>query len=566
MISRPSIILLFIAVLCAFPGLAQQLLLKGQVLDEATRQGIAFATLGIKDQAIGSVADTNGQFTFSLPDGAAAPAEQVLVSCVGYQTASVALTDFKQGPQLIRLRRSSQLLHEVLVRGGKVKSKVYGRTASSTLMVAAMYTEAALVHDELGKEQGTVLAIDRNCYLKDFNFHVAFNRFKSVTFRLNLYSVKDGLPDQPLLEKDIRFDVTQPRGWVKVDLTAHNIYLQNLDKVAVTIQWLHSEAEEGASKAFGVSAVPALGHSVLFRDKSQAPWRQVKPGYLSFYLSADAYGATKEAAPAPDNYVMPDSLRYLRYLSGGTAARASSHHYGDSAAVGHYVAVPGAKLYYETYGQGPPLLLLHGNGQSIAAFNQQIEPLARRFRVIAVDTRAQGKSLETVPQELTYDLFAADMRLLLDSLHLQHVAVLGWSDGGNTGLKLAISHPAYVSRLVVMGANLFPTTEALEGDVLQLFRKQLQALAPRQDAQAATQKRLLRLLLEQPQMRFEELRAIKAPTLVLAGQHDVVLEKHTRAIADNIAGAQLTIFPGASHFAPQEIPQQFNERVEKFLR
>lgn len=565
MILRASTLLLLSMVLFACPGLAQQLQLKGQVVDDATRQGIAYATLGIKDQMIGSVADVNGQFAFALPEGAAATG-QVLVSCVGYQTEAVALADFKAGPQLIRLHRSSQLLREVLVRGGKVKSKEYGRTANSTLMVAAMYTEAALVHDELGKEQGTVVAIDRNCYLKDFNMHVAFNRFKSVTFRLNLYSVQNGLPDRPLLAQDVRFDVTQPRGWVKVDLTPYNLHLQNLDKVAVTIQWLHSEAAEGASKAFGVSAVPALGHSVLFRDKSQAPWRQVKPGYLSFYLSADAYGATKEAPAASADYVMPDSLRYLRYLSGGSLARPSSHHYGDSAAVGRYVAVPGARLYYETYGQGPPLLLLHGNGQSISAFSQQIGPLTRHFRVIAVDTRGQGKSLETVPQELTYDLFAADMRLLLDSLHISRTDVLGWSDGGNTGLKLALHDPSYVNRLVVMGANLFPTPEALESGVLQLFRKQLQALAPRHDAPAETQKRLLRLLLEQPQMRFEELQAIKAPTLVLAGQYDVVMEKHTRAISDYIKGAQLTIFPGASHYAPQEIPEQFNARVEQFLR
>lgn len=559
-------LLLLAALLLSLTSLAQHLLLKGQVLDQATQAPVPFATLGIKDMPLGSVADAQGQFAFSISPGTS---QQVLVSCVGYQTVAVPLGAFAQGPQRIQLGRASQVLREVVVRPGKVKSKTYGRTASSTLMVSAMYTEANLVSDELGKEQGTVIAIDPSCRLKDFNFHVAFNRFKSVTFRLNLYSVKDGLPDKPLLTQDVRFSVTQPRGWVKVDLQPQNLYLQGLREVAVTVQWLHSEAQEGSSKAFGISAVPAPGRSVLFRDKSQASWRQVKPGNLSFYFSADVYSPGKDGPKSVENDSLPDSLRYLRplqRLAEGRPELPNSHHYGDSAAVGRYVHVTGARLYYETYGQGEPLLLLHGNGQSIAAFRHQIAPLARHFRVIAVDTRVQGKSHETVPQPLTYDLFAADVRQLLDSLHLRRVHVLGWSDGGNTALKLALAHPAYVNRLIVMGANLFPTTAALDADALQLFRKQLQDLGARTDAPADVQRRLLRLLLEQPQMRFAELNAIRTPTLVLAGQHDVVVDAHTRAIAAHIAGAQLTIFPDATHFAPQEIPVQFNARVEAFLQ
>ncbi|TGE25516.1 alpha/beta fold hydrolase [Hymenobacter aquaticus] len=560
-----SLVWLILLLLPALAG-AQSILLKGKVIDQTSQAPVGFATLGIKDHALGSVANAEGEFQFSIPANAVSSQENVVISCLGYQTALVPLTAFAQGPQLIRLRHVDQALREVVVHSGKVKSKTFGRTASSTLMVAAMYTESALVSDELAKEQGTILKIDRDCYLRDVNFHVAFNRFASVTFRLNLYSVRQGLPDQPLLTQDVRVEVTQPRGWVKIDLTNQNLHLRGLDEVAVTLQWLRSEARAGSTKAFGISAVPAPGHSILFRDKSQAAWREVKPGYLSFFLSADSYGNSKATpAPAAAEYTLPDSLRYLRYLAAAAPANRNSHHYGDSAAVGRYVAVAGSRLYVERYGSGPPLLLLHGNGQSIAAFNQQIGMLARHFQVIAVDTRAQGKSQETAPTDLSYDLFAADVKQLLDSLHLRNVNLVGWSDGGNTALKLALRYPAYVNRMVVMGANLFPTDEAVESGLLQLFRRQLQALGAQTDATANTQKRLLRLLLQEPQMSFAELRAITAPTLVLAGEHDVVLEKHTRAIAASIPGAKLHLFKGASHFAPQEVPQEFNEVVRAFL-
>jgi hypothetical protein len=97
MISQIRFLLLVLLVLMSFSGLAQNSLLKGQVLDETTQQAVAFATLGVKDQAIGSVADTNGQFSFTVPDAAAAAAGQVLVSCLGYQRLPFPLRPLSRG-------------------------------------------------------------------------------------------------------------------------------------------------------------------------------------------------------------------------------------------------------------------------------------------------------------------------------------------------------------------------------------------------------------------------------------------------------------------------------------
>ncbi|GAB2784205.1 pimeloyl-ACP methyl ester carboxylesterase [Hymenobacter luteus] len=555
--------LLCLLSLVTTPRLLAQTLLQGTVLDAQTQAPVPFASVGVSGKPLGTVADEQGRFRFTTPTDLAEP---VVVSCVGYQSATVSAATLQATGQVVRLRPSGVSLAAVTVRPGKVKTKTFGRTSSSTLMGASLYTEADLVSDALAKEQGTIIGIDKDCRLRDFNMHVAFNRFKSVKFRLNLYRVKAGLPDQPLLRQDVRFDVTQPRGWVRVDLSPYQVQLQGQREVAVTIQWLQSEALEGSPKAFGVSAVPTPGHSILTRNKSQAAWQQ-KSGYLSFYLTADSYSSSKAAptTPAPD-YELPDSLRYLRYLAAPTLPNLSNpQHYGENAQAGHYVAVKGGRLYYERYGKGTPLLLLHGNGQSIAAFQRQIGELARHFEVLAVDTRAQGRSQDHTTADFTYDLFAEDTRQLLDSLGLRQVDILGWSDGGNTALTLALRHPAYVRRLAIMGANLFPTPEAIEPDFLAFLRRQRRE-EQQLPAQDLNRTRLLRILLQEPYLTFAELQGVAAPTLVMAGQHDVILEAHTRALAKALPKSELIIFPNATHYAPQEAPEAFNKAVLRFLQ
>ena len=247
----------------------------------------------------------------------------------------------------------------------------------------------------------------------------------------------------------------------------------------------------------------------------------------------------------------PNGNHYLLVRGTGIVA------YGDNPRAGHYQLANGVKLYYETYGQGPPLLLLHGNGESIGSFRAQIGELARRYQVIAVDTRDQGKSAPT-EGVLTYDLFAQDMVALLDALHVPAAHVVGWSDGGNTGLSLALHHPARVKSLVTMGANLFADTTAVDAKLLGQVRQASQR-GPKRE------RRLNALLLNYPQMKPAELATIKAPVLVLAGEKDIIKEAHSRLIAGSIPGAQVRILPSVTHYAPQENPALFNQAVLDFL-
>jgi pimeloyl-ACP methyl ester carboxylesterase len=239
--------------------------------------------------------------------------------------------------------------------------------------------------------------------------------------------------------------------------------------------------------------------------------------------------------------------------------------YGKNTAASGTVKLSNAKLYYETYGSGQPLLLLHGNSQSIYAFNFQIGELSKKYKVIAVDTRGQGKSTDETTGPLSYDLFADDMKQLLDSLHLKKVNILGWSDGGNTGLIMAEKYPEYVNKLAVMGANLFPTNEALPDTVLNQVKDGLEIYKKLTDARSQMEVRLFTMLLTEPHLTFNDVKKIKAPVLVMAGEHDLILEKHSKAIAAAIPHSKLVIFKGATHYAPVEIPAEFNAAVLKFF-
>jgi pimeloyl-ACP methyl ester carboxylesterase len=239
--------------------------------------------------------------------------------------------------------------------------------------------------------------------------------------------------------------------------------------------------------------------------------------------------------------------------------------YGDNDSTGRYAEVNGIKIYYEQYGQGSPLLLLHGNRGDISDFSKQIPQLAGQFHVIAVDSRGQGHSSED-GKLYTYDLFAADMNALLDYLHLDSVNVLGWSDGGNTGLIMAMNYPRKVKKLAVMGANIFIDNTVVGKDIFRILKQQRKEFQDDSSSHGRSELRFITLLETEPIHRFEELGQIGCPVLVMAGNKDVIKEEHTKAIAAHIPQGQLLIFPKGTHEYPKEFPAEFNKTVIDFFQ
>lgn len=253
--------------------------------------------------------------------------------------------------------------------------------------------------------------------------------------------------------------------------------------------------------------------------------------------------------------------------SGGAPAPAAQAQYGDNQAAGRFVGLNGIRLYYEVYGEGQPLLLIHGNGQSIRHMANQIDFFSGNYRVLVADSRGHGKS-EFTPGQLTYEQMAEDINALLDHLGLNALYVLGWSDGGIIGLLLAADHPDKVGRLAVMGANLRPDGAypwALEWVAQQ--QANAEDMISRGDNSMHWERlqQQLGLLANQPDIPARKLATIAAPVLVMAGDRDVIRDDHTLEIFHAIPNSYLAIFPGATHFVPEQDPQLFNETVSNFF-
>ena len=195
------------------------------------------------------------------------------------------------------------------------------------------------------------------------------------------------------------------------------------------------------------------------------------------------------------------------------------------------IEVNGTRLHYEKRGEGRPLILLHGNGEDHTIFQQALLLLEKRFCCYAVDSRCHGQSLGGA---LHYSEMAEDMLCFMEQLDLRDVIFYGFSDGGIVGL-LAAAQTDRISTLIVSGANLTPMGikmwERLKMRVEYLFRKD-----PK-----------LALMLNEPYISDDILARIRADTLVLAGDSDVIYEEETRHIADAISGAELQILEDEDH-------------------
>lgn len=244
--------------------------------------------------------------------------------------------------------------------------------------------------------------------------------------------------------------------------------------------------------------------------------------------------------------------------------------YGHNQKAGKYYDIRGFKMYCETYGTGKPLLLIHGNGASIADFVKQIPFFSKNYKVIAVDSRAHGKSIDK-SDSLSYGMMADDFAALLTAMHLDSVYVLGWSDGGINGLLLAIRHPEKVRKLAITGANLQPDSSAISPkeylstyQTYDMLRKKFLENKPKSPLDSTVFK-YMKLLIEQPHIPLSDLHKISVPALVIGGDHDIILPAHTLMIFQNIPKSFLWILPDSGHATLVYYADEFNRKVNEFF-
>ena len=260
--------------------------------------------------------------------------------------------------------------------------------------------------------------------------------------------------------------------------------------------------------------------------------------------------------------------------------QSTSFEYGSNTAVGKYIPIDDIKLYYEVYGEGQPLILLHGNGSSIGSFSNQIPALSSKYKVYAIDSRAQGRSSDS-SKELSYKLMADDIASFIKTLNLSNVNIVGWSDGGNIGIELAFAYPELVNKVVTIGANYNHENFLAEVDRFEMEkddplivktaewvsrnRNSLERLSSNPAKLPIIRKKLAKLMEKYPNFTADSLKKIQTPFLVIASDQDIITIDHSVSLYKHLPNAYLFIVPNASHLSLAEFPILINGEIVRFL-
>lgn len=262
------ILVLLVATHLAHAQVNQSLI---RVVDGRTGQPIPYASVGVPNKPLGTVADAHG--AFPLTQIGAAPSDTLVISCVGFQAQKLTVQDLGQRSE-IRLAPQAQTLAEVVVRGRQPRRSIIWHNWVSAFTSYGFYTTADTVpHARLGREIGVLLHVKHPTLLENFHLFTSGRDFKSVTFRLNIYAFANGQPRHSLLRQDIVFTVNgQQRGWTAVDLRPYAITLAGQQQVVATVEWLSSEVGRPGGKFLAIPTHLSAVHTTYSRSKSAQGW------------------------------------------------------------------------------------------------------------------------------------------------------------------------------------------------------------------------------------------------------------------------------------------------------
>ena len=237
-----------------------------------------------------------------------------------------------------------------------------------------------------------------------------------------------------------------------------------------------------------------------------------------------------------------------------------------------YVYHEGAQIHYTIFGESDEVvLLLHGGLSHHGSWFCQVPDLVEAGKqLVLVDTRGHGNSTEgNLP--LSYQLYAEDALAVMDQLAIATVDVVGWSDGGNTALVLSLVHPTRVKRVITLSANYQPDGLTLEAQQQNAQRDGLLAAwAKRVWTRSGVrypvlENRLKQLWSKAPLLSHEQLSLIISPTLVIAGEKDIIRLTHSESLARCLQTGYLVIVPNAGHHAQMTHPHAINSKILNFL-
>lgn len=254
--------------------------------------------------------------------------------------------------------------------------------------------------------------------------------------------------------------------------------------------------------------------------------------------------------------------------------------YGSNTNKGKQIVINGKKIYYEEYGQGIPLLLLSGGGinRSIRDFGKCIPVLSKHYRVIAPDTPGQGRSEQT--DSLSYDLLTDFMSHLIDSLHIDSVYVMGWSDGGIVSLLLADRRADKVKKAIAVGANNgirgfvmpdgFPV-DSVKPPTLEYWasinKKDIEwynTLSPKKDWRIVVNS-MNQMVYQKEYFSTSVFDRIDIPVMIVIGDRDMISIEHGLEMSRLIKDSQYCVLPNTTHEVFTERPDIINKIAIDFF-
>ncbi|WP_121460089.1 alpha/beta fold hydrolase [Chryseobacterium defluvii] len=544
----------FIALCLLFSGIyAQAQIVSGTVFSKEENKPIPYVKIGVEREKTGTISDENGHFSIDLSQ--TDKSHTIRIEVAGFESYTQAVSDFinNSAPKIF-LKEKVKNIQEVKLNPKKFVDKNWGVNTKTKSVLYSVNPEFRK-EDFLG-ETALEFNASKRSKIKNINLNVAnYNSDRPVIMRYAIYSEKNGFPDQNILEEEITVELTEDMiksGTFMLDVNDYNIWVQG--KFFIGIQFL---------KEFkGRVNISAALFRTGFIRKFYGDWERITLAApaINIDVKVDKNGKNKKDEMEDNNeklsMLAPDISQY-KDESGNSI-------YGKNEAVGKTLKLKDAELYYEVYGEGQPLLLLHGNGGSIKEFYKQIPELSKHFKVIALDTRSQGKSKDYTRNNLSYKIFADDLKSLIDHLGLNTINILGWSDGGNTGLEFSLKYSENLNKLIVIGANAFP--EGVEESLLNNFKTKVQVLQLENNPDHSNEVRLLKLMINEPEISKKSLNQISNPVFVIAGENDVIKKGHTEMMAKEIKNSKLKIYKKASHYVPFEVADELNKDVVDFLK
>ena len=238
------------------------------------------------------------------------------------------------------------------------------------------------------------------------------------------------------------------------------------------------------------------------------------------------------------------------------------------------VSHDGARIWFATFGAGPPVILLHGGDASSDYWGDQVPALlADGRRVIVIDSRGHGRSTLGA-HRLGYELMESDVVAVMDALNIDHADIVGWSDGAIIGLVMAMKHPQRVSHVFAFGANMdlhgfnpmgafSPILPKVEAALAANYAR----LSDTPNGFGALASAVLGMQMREPNYSPAQLAAITGPQIAIVdgAREEFILRQHTEYLARTIPGARLIILPDVSHFAPLQAPETFDAAMIGFI-